>query len=44
MHAGLWWGVGGSLSDRNHLEEQGVDGRIILLSIFKNWDRGHGLD
>jgi hypothetical protein len=25
---------GGSLSDRNHLEEQGVDGRIILKSIF----------
>jgi hypothetical protein len=26
---------GGSLSDRNHLEEQGIDGRIILKSIFK---------
>ena len=26
---------GGSVSGRNHLEEQGVDGGIILKSIFK---------
>jgi len=32
---GLWWG---NLSERNHLEERGVDVRIILKSIFKKWD------
>ena len=28
----------GNLRKRDHLEEIGVDGRIILKWIFKNWD------
>jgi hypothetical protein len=28
----------GSLRERNHLGDQGVDGSIILIWIFKKWD------
>jgi hypothetical protein len=35
VHAGFWWG---DLRERGHLEEVGVDGRIILKWIFKTWD------
>jgi len=28
IYAGFWWG---NLGERNHLENQGVDGRIILI-------------
>jgi hypothetical protein len=41
MHTGFWWG---NLRERDHLEDEGIDGRIILKLIFKKWDRGHGLD
>jgi len=34
---------GGYLRKRDHLEDQGVDGRIILRWIFKKWDVG-GMD
>jgi len=27
-----------------HLEEPGVDGRIILKRIFKKWDREHEMN
>jgi hypothetical protein len=30
----------GNLSVRDHLEEIGVDGRIILKFTFKKWDGG----
>ena len=35
MHTGLWWG---NLKEKNHLEDLGVDGRIILRWIFRKWN------
>jgi hypothetical protein len=34
---GFWWG---NLGDRDHWEDPGVDGRIILGCIFRKWDVG----
>ena len=31
---------GGDLRERNHFEDPGVDGRIILRWIFRKWDVG----
>jgi len=31
------------MREREHLGEQGVDGRIILRWIFRKWDGGYGL-
>jgi hypothetical protein len=37
--------LAGDLRERAHLEDPGVDSRIILNWIFKQWDwAGHGLD
>jgi len=33
----FWWG---NLREIDHLEELGVDGRIILRWIFRKWDVG----
>jgi hypothetical protein len=37
VRTGFWWG---SQSERGHLEDRGVDGRIILRWIFRKWDAG----
>jgi len=38
-HTGLWWG-----NWKNHLQDLGIEGRIILKWIFKKCDVRHGLD
>jgi len=35
----VWWG---NLKEIDHLEDQDVDGRIILRWIFRKWDLGGG--
>ena len=44
MHTGFWWG---NLRGGDHLEDLGVNGRIILEWILYKWDGGKdwiGLD
>ena len=41
VHTRFWFG---NLKERDHLEYERVDGRIILKWIFRKWDGGHGLD
>jgi len=35
VHKGFWWG---DLTERDHLENSGIDERMILIFIFKKWD------
>jgi hypothetical protein len=35
VDAEFWWG---NLRERDHFENPGVDGRIILRWIFRKWD------
>ena len=37
VYTGFWWG---NLRERDHFEDPGVDGRIILRWIFRKWDVG----
>ena len=37
MHTGFWWG---NQTERDHLEDLGIDGKIILKWILKKWDVG----
>jgi len=41
VNTGFW---SGNLRERDHLEDTGVDGRILLKWIFGKWDGGNGLD
>ena len=35
MYTEFWWG---NPSERDHLDDPGVDGRIISRRIFRKWD------
>ena len=35
VRIGFWWG---DLRERNHFEDLGVDGSIVLKWILKKWD------
>jgi len=37
VQIGFWWG---NLQEREHLEDPGIVGRIILRWIFWKWDGG----
>jgi hypothetical protein len=41
VHTGFWWE---DLREGDHLEDIGIDVRIIFKWIFKKWDGGHELD
>jgi len=41
VYKGYWWG---KLRARDRLGDPGLDGRIILGTIFRNCDVGYGLD
>jgi hypothetical protein len=41
VYAGFWWE---NLRKTDHLEDPGVDGRIIRRWIFRKWSGGGGMN
>jgi hypothetical protein len=41
---GVYWVLVGKVRERSHLENLGIDGRIILRWIFRKWDVGSGVE
>jgi hypothetical protein len=41
LHTGFWYG---NIRKRDHLEDPGVDGVVMLRWNFRKWDGVHGLD
>jgi hypothetical protein len=39
VHTEFWWG---NVRERDHSEDLGLDGKVILKWIFKTWSRGGG--
>jgi len=39
---GAYSALFGNLSERDHLEDPGVDGSIIVRRIFRKWNGGGG--
>jgi len=39
-HTGFLYGI---LREREHLQDRGIDGKIILKWIFRKWDERHDL-
>jgi hypothetical protein len=38
VYTGFWWG---NLSERDHLGDPGIDGRLKLSWVFRKRDGGH---
>jgi hypothetical protein len=41
VYTEIWWG---NLREKDHLEDPGLDGMVILKWIYMNWAVGVGLD
>jgi hypothetical protein len=41
MHTGVWLG---NVQERDHVEEIGIDGRVVLKWVLKKYMGGCGLD